>query len=228
MKRLLIIDDDLTLIRLLRASLEKAGYEVRGAAGGIEGLREMYSYQPDLVILDVMMPGLDGWETCARIREMSDVPIIMLTAKDAEADKVRGFQLGVDDYVTKPFSLAEFTARVNAVLHRAQKTPGTKKPRVYSSGGLIIDADGYRVTLDGKPLELTPTEFRLLCALAEAGGKVVSNEALLAKVWGTAYAGEIGYIKRYIWYLRHKIEKDPQNPRCIVTERGFGYRLNLD
>jgi two-component system KDP operon response regulator KdpE len=228
MKKLLVIDDDLTLIRLLRQSLEKAGYEVRGAAGGIEGLREMYSFQPDLVILDVMMPGLDGWETCTRIREVSDVPIIMLTAKDAEADKVRGFQLGVDDYVTKPFSLAEFTARVNAVLNRARKTAGAKKPRIYSSGGLVIDVDGCRVTLDAKPVDLTPTEFRLLCALADAGGKVVSNETLLGKVWGTAYSGEIGYIKRYIWYLRHKVEKDPQNPEYVLTERGFGYRLNLD
>jgi len=224
--RILIIDDDLTLIDLLSQALEKAEYKVLSATNGIDGLQMLYKNKVDLVILDVMMPRMDGWETCARIREISDVPIIMLTAKDKEEDTLKGFQCGVDDYVTKPFSFAELTARVKAVLQRARKTlRDEERRRVHVFDELVVDADNSQVTLRGKPISLTPTEFQLLLTLAENTGRILSHEQLLSRVWGPEYVGEAGYVKRYIWYLRQKIEDDPSNPQYILTERGFGYRL---
>ncbi len=223
--RILIIDDDLTLIDLLSQALEKAEYKVLSATNGIDGLQMLYKNKVDLVILDVMMPRMDGWETCARIRDISDVPIIMLTAKDKEEDTLKGFQCGVDDYVTKPFSFAELTARVKAVLQRARKTlRDEERQRVHVFDELVVDADNSQVTLRGKPISLTPTEFQLLLTLAENTGRILSHEQLLSQVWGPEYVGEAGYVKRYIWYLRQKIEDDPSNPQYILTERGFGYR----
>lgn len=222
---ILIIDDDLTLIDLLGQSLGKAGYRVLSASNGIDGLQMLYKNHPDLVILDVMMPRMDGWETCTRIREVSDVPVVMLTAKDEEADALKGFQCGVDDYVTKPFSFAELTARVKAVLQRTRKASPEAQKRVYVFGDLVVDVDNSHVTLCGKPVGLTPTEFQLLLTLAENAGRILSHEQLLSQVWGPEYVGEPGYVKRYIWYLRQKIEEDPSNPEYILTERGFGYKL---
>jgi len=223
--RILIIDDDLTLLDLLRQSLGKAGYRVLTATNGIDAIQRVYKDKVDLVVLDVMMPRMDGWETCNRIREVSDVPIIMLTAKDKEADTLKGFQCGVDDYVTKPFSFAELTARVKAILVRTRKAPPDKKRRVHVFDELVVDADNSQVTLRGKPVSLTPTEFQLLLTLAENAGRILSHEQLLSHVWGPEYVGETGYVKRYIWYLRQKIEDDPSNPQYILTERGFGYKL---
>jgi len=222
---ILVIDDDLTLLDLLGQSLGKAGYRVLSASNGIDGLQMIYKNHPDLVILDVMMPRMDGWETCTRIREISDVPIVMLTAKDEEADALKGFQHGVDDYVTKPFSFAELTARVKAVLQRTAKASPEAQKRVYVFGDLVVDADNSHVTVRGKPVSLTPTEFQLLLTLAENAGRILSHEQLLSQVWGPEYVGEPGYVKRYIWYLRQKIEQDPSNPEYILTERGFGYKL---
>jgi two-component system KDP operon response regulator KdpE len=223
MGTVVVIDDDKTLLRLLREALSKANYDVITASNGIDGLQEVYARQPDLVLLDVMMPRMDGWETCARIRQISRVPIIMLTAKDSESDKLKGFQHGVDDYVTKPFSFAELVARVHAVLHRAREPRPEKKNKRYISGDLVIDTDARRVTKGGKPVELTPTEYRLLTTLAENKGHVLSHEQLLNSVWGYEYGEDTGYVKRYIWYLRRKVEDDPRHPQIIVTERGFGY-----
>jgi two-component system KDP operon response regulator KdpE len=223
--RILIVDDDLTLIELLSQCLEKTGYKVLSATNGIDGLQMVYKNKVDLIILDVMMPRMDGWETCSRIREISDVPIIMLTAKDEEADALKGFQCGVDDYVTKPFSFAELTARVKVILQRARKAPPDKQRRVYVFDELVVDADNSQVTVRGKPVSLTPTEFQLLLNLAENAGRILSHEQLLSQVWGPEYVGETGYVKRYVWYLRQKIEDDPSNPQYILTERGFGYRL---
>jgi two-component system KDP operon response regulator KdpE len=223
--RILVIDDDLTLLDLLKQSLEKAGYKVLTATNGIDGLQMVYKGKADLVVLDVMMPRMDGWETCNRIREISDVPIIMLTAKDKEADALKGFQCGVDDYVTKPFGFSELTARVKAVLLRTRKAPPDKQRRVYVFDQLVVDADNSQVTLRGKPVSLTPTEFQLLLTLAENAGRILSHEQLLSQVWGPEYVGETGYVKRYIWYLRQKIEDDPGDPQYILTERGFGYKL---
>lgn len=219
----LVIDDDRTLLRLVQEALLKAKFRVILASNGIDGLQEVYVRQPDLVLLDVMMPRMDGWETLTRIRQLSRVPVIMLTAKDSEQDKLRGFQLGVDDYVTKPFSLAELAARAHAVIQRARQANPVSKMERYVSGDLVIDVDAHRVTKGGNPIELTPTEFRLLHVLAENAGRVLTNEQLLERVWGYDAGEDTGYIKRYIWYLRHKVEDDPSNPQHILTERGFGY-----
>ncbi|MCG3141004.1 MAG: Transcriptional regulatory protein WalR [Anaerolineae bacterium] len=224
----LVIDDDKTLLRLVQEAFSKAGYQVILTSNGIDGLQELYARQPDLVLLDVMMPRMDGWETLTRIRQISRVPVIMLTAKDGEQEKVRGFNLGVDDYVTKPFSFAELTARAGAVLRRARiAAPATKNKR-YSSGDLVLDVDAHRVTKGGALVELTPTEFRLLETLAEHAGRVLTHEQLLEKVWGYDAGEDTGYIKRYIWYLRQKLEDDPTNPQHILTERGFGYSFATD
>jgi two-component system KDP operon response regulator KdpE len=179
-----------------------------------------------LVLLDVMMPRMDGWETLTRIRQISHVPVIMLTAKDAEADKLRGLTHGVDDYVTKPFSFAELVARIQVILHRSKPQTDGSKPRRLVSGTLVIDVDAHRVTRAGKLIELTPTEFRLLQTLAENAGRVLTHEQLLESVWGYEAGEDTGYVKRYIWYLRHKLEDDPTKPEYILTERGFGYSFS--
>jgi len=225
---ILIIDDDTVLLGLLRQSLERAGYTVETAANGLSGLQRAYDVHPDLVILDVMMPRMDGWEVCVRLREASQVPIIMLTAKDQEGDKLRGFQLGIDDYVTKPFSFSELTARVGAILHRARRSPPPPRPRVYNVGDLLIDLESLRVAKNGVQISLTPTEFRLLAVLVENAGRVLTHEQLLDHVWGYDDAGDTGYVKRYIWYLRQKLEDDPNNPQYILTERGFGYSFRKE
>lgn len=224
----LVIDDDKTLLRLLQEALTKAGFQVVLTSNGIDGLQELYARQPDLVLLDVMMPRMDGWETLARIRQLCKVPVILLTAKDAETDKVRGFSLGVDDYVTKPFSFAELVARAQAVLRRTREVAPTPRHKRYVSGDLVLDVDAHRVTKSGKAIELTPTEFRLLETLAENAGRVLTHEQLLEKVWGYDAGEDTGYIKRYIWYLRQKLEQDPTNPEHILTERGFGYSFQAD
>lgn len=220
---ILLIDDDETLLELLSGHLETAGYQPLAASNGPDGLRLAAETQPDLVVLDVMMPGIDGWEVCRRLRERSNVPIIMLTAKGEEIDKLRGFRLGVDDYVTKPFSFAELTARVGAVLARAVLAPGSIHRA--TSGDLSIDFDQHRVTLAGRSIDLTPTEYRLLETLARHAHRTVSAEQLLAEVWGPEYAGEVEHVKHYIWALRKKIETDPGDPQHIITARGFGYRF---
>jgi two-component system KDP operon response regulator KdpE len=221
---ILIIDDDTVLLALLKQALERAGFHVELANNGLTGLQRAYEVHPDLVILDVMMPRMDGWEVCSRLRQISFVPIIMLTAKDEEQDKLRGFALGVDDYVTKPFSFAELIARINAVLHRARATPVEHPSRPpVTIGDLTIDVDNLRVSKKGKPVSLTPTEFKLLAVLVENAGRIMTHQQLLDHVWGPTDAGDEGYVKRYIWYLRQKLEDDPNNPRYILTERGFGY-----
>ena len=226
--RILVVDDDKTLVRLMREALSKAEFDVITAANGIDALQELYAKQPDLIILDVMMPRMDGWETAQRVRQMSQVPIIMLTAKDEESDKLKGFAAGVDDYVTKPFSFAEIIARVQAVLNRVRQVPPDHKTKRFASGTLVIDTDSRRVTKEGKPVELTPTEYRLLATLAENSGRVLSHEQLLNKVWGYEFGEDTGYVKRYIWYLRRKVEDDPRKPEHILTERGFGYVFQGD
>lgn len=225
---IVVIDDDTVLLGLLRQSLERAGYVVETAANGLAGLQSAYNVHPDLVVLDVMMPRMDGWEVCARLREVSKVPIIMLTAKDAESDKLRGFHLGIDDYVTKPFSFAELTARIAAVLNRAREPQPAGRPRIYQVGDLVIDLESLRVTKKGIAVSLTPTEFRLLAVLAENAGRVLTHEQLLEHVWGYDAVGDTGYVKRYIWYLRQKLEDDPNNPRYVLTERGFGYSFRRE
>jgi len=205
--KLLLVDDDTMLIKALEMYLARGGYEVHTAGNGLDGLKQLFSLRPDLVVLDVMMPQLDGWETCRRIREMSTVPIIMLTARGQESERVMGLKLGADDYVPKPFSLKELEARIEAVLRRAKATKPAEKR----------DASVLYVT----------TELRLLFFLAENAGRVLSHQQLLEKVWGPEYVDNVNYTKLFIWRLRQKIEADPENPRYILTERGIGYRMAL-
>ncbi len=219
----LVIDDDATLRELLAGHLERAGYRAVTATSGADGLRLLSEQTIDLAIVDVMMPGMDGWEVCRRIRLRSAVPVIMLTAKSGEMDKLRGFGLGVDDYVTKPFSFAELTARIGAVLGRAGATV-TPDTRVVS-GDLVIDLGRREVTRAGERVELTPTEFRLLEALAREARRTLSTDQLVEQVWGDRYAGETEHVKHYVWSLRRKLERDPGDPRHVLTVRGFGYRF---
>jgi two-component system KDP operon response regulator KdpE len=222
-KKILFIDDDETLLSLLAEHFQMVGYSPLTAINGQIGLELVIQNDPDIVILDVMMPGMDGWQVCEHMRKNSSIPIIMLTAKGDEIDKLRGFQLGVDDYVTKPFSFAELVARANAVLSRSQSTadPGNQ----VTSGDLQVDFDQHRVTNAGQVVDLSPTEYRLLETLSRHAYRTVPTEQILTDVWGSEYKGEIEHVKRYIWSLRKKLEADPGNPQHILTERGFGYRF---
>ena len=224
---ILLIDDDATLRELLADQLHTAGYRTHEAADGSSGLRLAATAAPDLIVLDVMMPGMSGWEVCENLRGSSGVksrvPIIVLTAKGEEFDKLRGFRLGVDDYVTKPFSFAELVARVGAVLTRAQFAQAPTHS--LTTGDLAIDFDQKHAVVSGRPIDLTPTEYRLLETLARRAHRTVSAETLLSEVWGPEYAGEVEHVKHYIWTLRSKIEIDPGDPKHIITERGFGYRF---
>lgn len=223
MKKILLIDDDPALVHLLGEYLEDDAFDVTAALSGSAGLRLAYDQQPDLILLDVMLPGMDGWEVCARVREMSDVPIIMLTAKTTEADKLRGFRLGVDDYVTKPFSFEELVARIQAVLSRAR---ATDSGAVYLIHGVVtLDTEKYQAYLKEKVLDLTPTEYHLLEALVKRKGKVASEQELIQEVWGKHRSEDTALVRRYILMLRKKLEPNPSKPEHILTVRGFGYRL---
>ena len=220
--RIVLMDDDQNLSHLLSQYLRESGFEVHLAYDGPAGLRMVYNQHPDLVLLDVMMPGMDGWEVCTRLRELSDVPVIMLTAKAAEADKLRGFQLGVDDYVTKPFSFNELVARIQAVMGRIQKE--RKDSGYIAHGEIVLNMEKYQASLAGRTLDLTPTEFRLLEVLVRRKGRVASEEDIIREVWGTE-RNDPALIRRYILMLRKKLETDPASPVWIRTVRGFGYRL---
>lgn len=222
--KILIVDDDKTLLRFVGEYLQEEGYDVATADRGQEALRIFFKMRPHLVFLDVMMPGMDGWEVCARIRELSDAPIVMLTAKSEEADKLRGFRLGVDDYITKPFSLAELGARVRAILARTSDE-AMSEDRVYVVGDVEVDLARHEARLGGEILDLTPTEFRLLRSLASRPGEAVPHADLITDVWGDNRKTSDSALRRYIWFLRQKIEADPENPKRLLTVRGYGYRL---
>lgn len=220
MPEILMIDDDPNLCSLLCEFLNGQGYATRCAPNGRAGLRELFERKPDLIVLDVTMPQMDGWETLKRIREVSDGPVIMLTARDDESDILRGFSQGADDYVTKPFSFAQLGARIKAVLARKGDTAGGEH---LTAGDLEVDIPSRRVKRGGEVINLTPTEFNLLVALMRRKGEVLSSEDLARQVWGPQYASEVGFVRRYVWHLRRKIEPDPEAPRYIHNERGYGY-----
>ena len=225
MKKILVVDDDPDICTVLGTFLRQSGYAMFSAASAVEGLRGLFNERPNLILLDVMMPGMDGWEMAARVRELSDVPMIMLSARDSEADKLRGFNLGIDDYVTKPFSLMELAARIEAVLNRADKARQIATPRHYVLGDLTIDLDRHRVLRADHPIDLTPTEFRLLQCLVENTNTAVSETRLRETVWGALRGIDSGYVRRYIWFLRRKLEVDAGHPQLIRTVRNYGYRL---
>ena len=222
--KILLIEDEEDVVVLLRFRFEQEGYEVLSATNGVEGLRILQQEHPDLVLLDVMMPRMNGWETCKRIRQYSDVPIIMLTALGQETDIVRGLELGADDFVTKPFSLTELVARVRAALRRGRQ-PLSENVTVQIDERLIVDRAQRQVVVDGQKTELSPTEFRILDCFLDNQGRILTHQSLLTQVWGWEYLDETDYLKVYIHHLRKKIEENPGKPSYIVTERGLGYRF---
>jgi two-component system KDP operon response regulator KdpE len=224
-KLILITDDEARMRRFMRMNLELENYRVIEAGNGLEAIDRVREDLPDLVLLDVMMPEMDGFEALSIIRETSTVPVIMLTVRDDEDDKVKGLGLGADDYVTKPFSPRELASRIQAVLRRVEmESPG-------SGGSSLIEVDDYlqidfghrKVLVGGKEVKLRPTEYRLLYHLVNNAGRTLTHEMILSKVWGYEYRDESQYVRLYITYLRQKIEPDPSNPRYILTERGVGY-----
>jgi DNA-binding response OmpR family regulator len=224
--RLLIIEDDTTLNRLLAGHLRSLGYEVHAALGGLEGIRMASQAKPDLVVLDIMMPGMDGWEVCRRLRGSSDIPILMLTAKGAQEDVIQGLELGADDYLKKPFDLRELELRIEAILRRRGGAEGdVKGGALYDDGTLRVDLDRRVVTRQGQSVHLTPTEFRLLSYMMRQGGRVVPHEELLTEVWGPEYSQDTANLSVYVRYLREKLESIPGEPRYICTEWGVGYRF---
>jgi DNA-binding response OmpR family regulator len=224
---ILMIDDDPALLRLAELSLSKEGYRFVHAEHGLEGLKVFERERPGLVLLDISMPRLDGWETCRLIRAVSTVPIIIVTGRDDEADKARGLDLGADDYLTKPFGFVELHARIRAALRRAGLPPAERPqaPTVYTVGSLVVNVAAHTVTRGDVPILLTPTEFRLLTHLIENPGLVLTHRQLLTAVWGFGYADATDVLKPTISRLRQKIEQDPAQPRLIHTVHGVGYRF---
>jgi len=223
--RILVVDDELSIIKFLRANLESKGYEVLTAINGAEALQTFEMELPDLVILDIMMPKMDGFEVCRRLREWSQTPIIMLSARGDESDKVKCLDLGADDYITKPFGASELIARVRAVLRRTEAATTIPTRPSFTSGDLEINFAQRQVTVAGKEVKLTPTEYSLLQEFVLNAGKVLTHTHLLNKVWGLEYREDTQYLHVFVRRLRAKLEPDPRNPRYIVTVPGVGYQF---
>lgn len=224
-KTILVVDDEPRMVEFITMNLELEGFHVVGAANGHEALEKAARDMPDLVILDIMMPYMDGFETLERLRETSQVPVIFLTAKGEEADRIKGLDLGADDYIAKPFSTKELISRIRAVLRRTEPAVGASGSQIVVDEELRIDFNMRKVITRGKEIRLRPTEYRLLYQLVTNAGKLLTHETLLSRVWGAEYRDEDQYVRLYITYLRQKIEKDPKNPRYILSERGLGYRF---
>jgi two-component system KDP operon response regulator KdpE len=224
-RRILVVDDEERMVRFIRLNLEYDGFQVAEAFNGTQAVKKIRSNLPDLILLDVMLPDVDGFEVLRIIREISSVPVIMLTAKGEEEDRVRGLEMGADDYVTKPFSPRELVSRVRAVLRRTEMVGGSTHGLIEVDDRLKIDFDRREVWVSGELVKLRPTEYRLLYHLVKNAGWVVTHDQLLAKVWGYEYRDEPHYVRLYINYLRKKLEQDPANPQYILTERGVGYRF---
>jgi len=224
-RRILIVDDEERMVRFIRLNLEHDGFQVFEAINGTEAINKIRSNLPDLVLLDVMMPDMDGFEVLRIVREVSRVPVIMLTAKGEEEDRVRGLEMGADDYITKPFSPRELVSRVRAVLRRTEMVESPTHGPIEVDDRLKIDFDRREVWVEGRLVQLRPTEYRLLYHLVKNAGWVLTHDQILTKVWGYEYRDEPHYVRLYINYLRQKLEKDPANPKYILTERGVGYRF---
>jgi DNA-binding response OmpR family regulator len=221
----LVADDEPRLVDVVRLNLELEGYRVIAAANGLEALERLKANLPDLVVLDVMMPEMDGFETLRRIREVSSVPVLMLTVRSEEADRIRGLEIGADDYLSKPFSPRELQSRIKALLRRTFMPAPARKTRIVVDEDLTIDFHSVAVWVRGEKVTLRPTEYRLLYHLVNNAGRLMTHETLLSKVWGSEYRDESHYLRLYITYLRQKLERDPAHPRYILTERGMGYRF---
>jgi two-component system KDP operon response regulator KdpE len=222
---ILIVDDEARIRDVVRMNLEMEHYRVLEAANGIEALEQLRDYLPDLVVLDVQMPEMDGFETLRHIREVSTVPVIMLTVLQTEQDKIHGLDLGADDYLAKPFSPRELLSRIRALLRRSLMPAPARKTEIVVDDNLKIDFARREVIVRGQKVVLRPTEYRLLYHLVSNAGRLLTHETLLSKVWGREYRDEAHYLRLYITYLRQKIEEDPAHPKYILTERGIGYRF---
>lgn len=228
-KKILIVDDEPAFTNLVDQILTQKGYQVLKASDGQEALRLLFAHKPDLVLLDVVMPKMDGWQTLSRIRELSDIPIIILTGKRGdEEDIVRGLDCGADDYLLKPVRNRELVARVQAALRRAElpSLQGVQKEITYSDDFLAVDVNKRRVMVNGEPVKLTPKEFRLLALLVENADYILTHKQILEKVWGWEYTDDLDYVRIYISHLRQKIEPDSTQPRYIKTEPGVGYSFH--
>jgi DNA-binding response OmpR family regulator len=225
-RRILVADDDPSIAKLIQTTLNDPRYEVVAAANGFEALQAFSQRAFDMVILDVMMPYVDGFDACQRIREQSDVPIVILTSRDGTDDIVHGFELGADDYITKPFKTAELLARVESIMRRVEGYKARRAPPVVRVGPIEIDEPRHRVTVRGREVNLTPMEFELLYFLAANAGQVFDRETLFREVWGYEYVGETNLVDVCVRRLREKVEETPSRPRLIVTIRGVGYKLS--
>ncbi len=225
--RIIVVDDEIEILRALERSLTAHGYEVFTASTGEEALESITRYRPDLMLLDLGLPGMSGLEVCKRVRAQSNLPIIVLSVKDTERDKVLALDLGADDYVSKPFGMNEVLARIRVALrHAAQVESGTEP--IFTAGPLQVDFAQRLVQVNGQEVKLTPTEYDLLKALIKNKGKIMTRQMLLSQVWGTGYGTESHYLHVYIGQLRRKIEPDPARPRFILTISGVGYRFHAD
>ncbi len=225
-KKILIVDDEPAFVKLVDQVLTQKGYEVLKAGTGQEALRLLFTQKPDLILLDVVMPGIDGWQTCSHIRDVSDVPVIMLTGKrNTEDDVVSGLDYGADEYLHKPVGNKELVARVRAALRRAELPYHSEKKvkTIYSDAFLTVDVAERKVMVNGERIKLTPREFRLLVLLIESAGNVLIHRQILEKVWGWEYIDDVDYVRIYVSHLRQKIEPEPAQPRYILTEPGVGY-----
>jgi two-component system KDP operon response regulator KdpE len=224
-KKILVIDDDVNLSQMMKFTFSRVGAEVYTAVDGREGLHRFYEHRPDLVILDVRMPDVDGWETCRQIRMFSNVPIIMLTTLNKDEEIIRGLDYGADDFVSKPFSRDVVLARARALLRRTEAPFEMDGQATYSDDYLVINLEKRRVLVRGESVQLTATEFRLLSYLLQNAGQVLTYRTILDKVWGWEYQDSVDYVHVYLSHLRRKIEEDPRNPKYLLTERGVGYRF---
>jgi DNA-binding response OmpR family regulator len=226
MTRILIVEDEPNMVAGLRDNFEFEGYDVITAQDGVAGLQRALDESPDLVLLDVMMPRMSGLDVCKQLKtKRPSIPVIMLTARGQEVDKVVGLELGADDYVTKPFNHLELLARVKAVLRRLDMPPPKSRAPSFRSGDLEMDFDAQEVRVKGEPVRLTPTEYKLLYHLVRNAGRTLPHGTLLAKVWGREYLDEVDYLRVYVRRLRDKLGDNPEKPRYIRTERGLGYRF---
>lgn len=222
-EQILLIEDDEALSRMMRLQLEHAGYQVTACQTGASGLEAARESEPDVILLDILLPDMDGWAVCEQLKKIHDAPIIFSTALGSERDVIKGLELGADDYMIKPFSYKELLARVKAALHRSQRTAA--RGTTYENGPLSVDLEKRIVKVNGEHEIFTPLEYKLLAALVKEAGNVVPHETLLKRVWGEQHENQRQYLKLYIWYLRQKVEADPSQPKLILTERGIGYRL---
>lgn len=223
---ILVIDDDQDQIEFIQRTLENSGYQVTSAQDGHTGLRAVFDIRPDIILLDIIMPNMDGFETCRRIREITDIPIVMLTNRRSDQDLIDGLEAGADDYIMKPVAPDVLEARIKTVMRRAQMPPSrSNTATIYKDSWLHIDIPRYIVEVNNSRVSLSATEFNLLALLLRNAGEVMTFEQILTNVWGAEYQDEIAYVRVYISHLRHKIEPDPSNPTYIVTERQIGYRF---